>query len=455
MRRFSVLFVLFVAALPSVTNGQAERFPYEAEVRGDDVHIRSGPSLRHYPTGKLKQGDRVTVIRHDPGGWFMIAPPPGSFSWIDASLVRKIDERTGVVRLPPLENGQSAPALVRVGSTLSDECSLFSVQLDADDQVEILGEKTLNLDRGPVLMYQIAPPAQEFRWVKGDYIAPVAASERAATGDPFAVPAPPRLEVGTPTFSNGPTVDVAHAGPGEDGRAASEPVAPLSNDLDVLDRQLTENLAQDPAQWRLDEFEQRFRELLPMSDPVHASLIRQRLAAIAARKQAQADYIDFVRLTTETTLREQQLQALQFGGIPAQPAGYPQVQLGAPQPIPDGTPAPASLPGSPPGGTPRLPSRIAPIPERSHGEPPAGPVMPRFDGAGIIQRSGNPLGTVPPYVLISPTGKLLAFLEPGPGTNLEPYVGRSMGVIGTRGFDARLQADRIVVRRLQAVQLAP
>jgi hypothetical protein len=82
-------------------------------------------------------------------------------------------------------------------------------------------------------------------------------------------------------------------------------------------------------------------------------------------------------------------------------------------------------------------------------------VTPKFDGAGIIQRSGNPLGTVPPYVLMSPSGRLLAFLEPGPGMNLEPYVGQPIGVIGQRGFDARLQTDRIVVRRLQRVQLQP
>jgi hypothetical protein len=98
---------------------------------------------------------------------------------------------------------------------------------------------------------------------------------------------------------------------------------------------------------------------------------------------------------------------------------------------------------------------IEPIPDRAPTAAPGGQVMPKFDGAGIIQRSGNPLGTVPPYVLTAPNGKLLAFLEPGPGTNLEPYVGKSMGIIGQRGFDARLQADRIVVRRMQPVQIGP
>ncbi len=98
---------------------------------------------------------------------------------------------------------------------------------------------------------------------------------------------------------------------------------------------------------------------------------------------------------------------------------------------------------------------IEPIPDRPLTDVPAGPVMPKFDGAGIVQRSGNPLGTVPPYVLLAPNGRLLSFLEPGPGVNLEPYVGQPTGVIGQRAFDARLGMDRIVVRRLQQVRLQP
>jgi len=362
--------------------------------------------------------------------------------------VRKIDATNGIVEVPELTNGQSGSAMIRVGSQLSDEVSLFSINLESGDRVEILGEKTMPTERGPVRMYQIKPPAQEFRWVKGDYIVPATAAQRQQNDrDPFSVPVAQKTpdRATQAPLAQTATVDPAHQQP----QAIAEPVAPLSGDVEVLDQQLTEMLSQDPATWRLDEFEAQFQQLLPMSDPVNASLIRQRLASIAARKQAHADYLDFVRLTSETTQREQQLLAMQQGGFPAQPAAYPQVRLGAPQPIPGGAPTPASMRST--DGTPR----IEPIPDPSQGGPAAGPVMPRFDGAGIVQRSGNPLGTVPPYVLLSPNGKLLAFLEPGPGANLDPYVGQSMGIIGQRGFDARLQADRIVVRRAQPVQLAP
>ncbi|MFO1093055.1 MAG: SH3 domain-containing protein [Planctomycetaceae bacterium] len=191
MRTLAAIALVFtVAAWPHCVWAQPSQFPYEAEVRGDDVNVRSGPSLKNYETGKLNQGDRVTVIRHDPGGWFAIAPPPGSFSWVDASHVQKADARSGVVRVPDDPNGGRGQAFVHVGSALSDDVSMYSpVRLEDGDQVEILGEKTLTLERGPVLMYQIKPPAEEFRWVKGDFIVPLGAAERGPNNsDPFAVP---------------------------------------------------------------------------------------------------------------------------------------------------------------------------------------------------------------------------------------------------------------------------
>ena len=460
MRTFPAVLLIWLSALASPAWSQIQKFPYEAVVQGDSVHVRAGPGMRYYPTGQLSFGNRVMVHRHDPGGWYMIAPPPGSFSWIEASLVEKSDQQTGIVRVPPLEDGQVGQAVVRIGSELSDDCSWCSPPLSSGDLVDIIGEKTLQLDRGAVLMLKIKPPLQEFRWVKGDFIVPVGAAEREQHDlDPFAVPAAQK----TPKVSVEAFGDIDPNRPNRRGprRAAeTKPQEPVEesaseSDLEQLDRQLTEMLAQDPTAWRLDEFEQRYQALLSDSDPVNTALIRKRLASIAARKRAHADYLDFIRLTMETTQREQQLRAMQTGQFPAQPATYPQVQLGVPQPVPDGSPTPASLSGKGEStGSPAAP-RIEPIPDQPASDAPTGPVTPKFDGAGIVQRSGNPLGTIPPYVLISPNGRLLSFLEPGPGVNLEPYVGQSMGVIGKRGFDARLGIDRIVVRRMQRVQLQP
>jgi len=67
--------------------GQSRKFPYQAIITENETYIRSGPGSRYYPTARLSQGANVTVHRHDPGGWYMIAPPSGSFSWIRAEYV--------------------------------------------------------------------------------------------------------------------------------------------------------------------------------------------------------------------------------------------------------------------------------------------------------------------------------------------------------------------------------
>ena len=51
-------------------------------ITADDVYVRSGPGENYYPTDKLKAGQEVEVYRHDPGGWYAIRPPKGSFSWV-------------------------------------------------------------------------------------------------------------------------------------------------------------------------------------------------------------------------------------------------------------------------------------------------------------------------------------------------------------------------------------
>ena len=84
--RQSILF--FVCALAAVLGCgdvcATPIQPFEAIVQsapGEEVYARSGPGKeRFYPTTKLANGQKVTVRRKDPGGWFMIDPPEGSFT---------------------------------------------------------------------------------------------------------------------------------------------------------------------------------------------------------------------------------------------------------------------------------------------------------------------------------------------------------------------------------------
>ena len=81
--------------------------------------------------------------------------------------------------------------------------------------------------------------------------------------------------------------------------------------------------------------------------------------------------------------------------------------------------------------------------------------MPRFDGAGIVQRAATAGTGTPGYVLITPQGRVLAYLQPVRGLNLEPFVGKAMGIYGQRSYRPDLRMDSIVVRSLTPVRLAP
>jgi uncharacterized protein YgiM (DUF1202 family) len=74
----------------------------EATITDPVVDVRSGPSFSQdfYPTSKLKQGDKVRVLHQEGTGWLAIAPPVGSFSWINARDVIEQANQTAIVNVP-------------------------------------------------------------------------------------------------------------------------------------------------------------------------------------------------------------------------------------------------------------------------------------------------------------------------------------------------------------------
>ena len=78
-----------------------------------------------------------------------------------------------------------------------------------------------------------------------------------------------------------------------------------------------------------------------------------------------------------------------------------------------------------------------------------------LDGAGIVQRAATPVPGGPRHVLLAPNGRILAYLYPDRGINLDAYLGRSMGIVGPRTYRPELQTDLIVVRGMVPVRLAP
>src|SRR5436190_15812659 len=113
----SSLLMLALIALPRMA--AAQTLPAEMTVTVSEVEVRSGPTKEYYPTGKLRFGDRVLVVREskDQPGWLAVRPPHGSFSWINARFVKETrgDPHTGYV-----ETEGNVAVAVRPGSSITN-----------------------------------------------------------------------------------------------------------------------------------------------------------------------------------------------------------------------------------------------------------------------------------------------------------------------------------------------
>ncbi len=192
MRSFPLILAVAAFAALTATLHAAPKieFLYTTTVEAGEAYVRSGPGTTFYPTGKLRHGEKVEVRRRDPGDWHMIVPPPGSFSWVPAKYVEKTAADRGTIRLSLKPDPRNPSVGVMVGSFDSDIHEVLQQSLSEGDEVRILGEKMLTPEAGnrpAELWYRIEPPRGEWRWIRGQDLAPPPQSgDKNAAGDPFA-----------------------------------------------------------------------------------------------------------------------------------------------------------------------------------------------------------------------------------------------------------------------------
>jgi hypothetical protein len=445
MRILCLFLSLAVAANGMSVRAEDRKFPYEAVVDAEQgEYVLSGPGAKYYPTQKLKNGERVMIHRHDPGGWCMIAPPRGSFSWVRASHVEREGDGGWI---------KTNRVVVHSGSTTNpEEYTTIQADLSKGDAVQILGEKEFRFDDGPRLMLKISPVKGEWRWIARKSIV----ASDAYRSSPF------QEEQAAPKKRGGPIADGdAFAQPVSTGSLMPDGPADLGSDdnaglradqeqpsgkerLNVIDQQFREMIKQDPPTWDLEALETQYRQLdEELGQKAISTAIGLRLDAVKRYRKIHRDYVDFYKITSETRQRDAELmlQQTQF-----------QSQLDNPNQVPGPSPA---------GADPQLmaqsitPQPVIPATQASSAQQMNAQQVnqQQFDGAGIVQRMAKTFPGGPEFVLISPEGRMLSFLQPAPGIDLNRFNGRSVGVVGQRVHRNDWNADVIAVRSLQPVQL--
>src|SRR5262245_25216291 len=121
----SILITALITATVTAVRAQSNpggAFPWEGEVSATNVSVRSGAGSNWSPTTKLNPGDRVLVMG-EKFGWYQIAPPQGSFSYVDMAVVdRKAGATSGTIK--------QEKVYVRAGSLLDSKKSSTQVILN-------------------------------------------------------------------------------------------------------------------------------------------------------------------------------------------------------------------------------------------------------------------------------------------------------------------------------------
>jgi len=130
-----------------------------------EVEVRSGPSFNFYPTSMLRQNDSVRIVTETAPqpDWVAIAPPAGSFSWINAKAVKR---KEGQPSLGIVDS--DVPVPVMPGSSVTSKApNVEQVKLEKGTVVVILDE---TLAEGAYLAIQ--PPVNEVRYIPAQAIKP-------------------------------------------------------------------------------------------------------------------------------------------------------------------------------------------------------------------------------------------------------------------------------------------
>jgi hypothetical protein len=364
----------------------------------------AAPDDRAFSTGRLRRGDRVTVLSRVESEWLAIKPPDRSFSWIDRDAIEELGGGRARVIVDQ--------AAVRFGRPNTRMPGSASCALSARATVLLVDRPALTLRQGSRVRTWVAimPPDGETRYVRAKGIK-LSARPQEAQDQPEPRPsdeadagsAARRPDHKTIRVSErlGP-IDPSVASVGPDVRLAALPpgLAARTAPVERLHRAI---LQQPFDRWQLEPIRQRYRSLLDQeTDPAARSLLQTRLDHVARQEALAESARSFETLLAQSRERDREVAHLQQRGVDA-----------------------------------RTMAR----------EP--------YDAEGLLQQSSRQVDGQRVFALIGGKGETSAYLLIPPGLDAESCCTRRVGVRGTVRFHDKLRTNLISVRELDALSDPP
>jgi hypothetical protein len=320
---------------------------------------------------------------------------------------------------------------------------MWQVQLKQGEAAELLGVAAAPLatDDSKEAWYKIAPPAGEFRWIHKRFVTRnpdeiVAKDDSAASDQPTPVAAfLPKEPAEKPksTWDDGfvarkkrpsdsmnkSSSNAIVAAPTPEAIPSPQVESPSSKDDDlltqiaILDVELSLMVAGDATGWRTDKLKRRGETLLSQST---TNLERGRARLLLNRIE------EFHELENR----------------------YKNINLAAsPDDLAQGKDA-------------EKPDRLV-VDEATElgtglrerlNQPDAEPAKTKFDGTGYLMPVHSKRSDVPPFALVDGTGRIVQYVTPVPGLNLNRYRKLEVGLFGQRGFVPTLQTPHVTAQRI-------
>ncbi|WP_146452904.1 SH3 domain-containing protein [Bythopirellula polymerisocia] len=475
-------------ALALSSSAQCEvTFPYVAYISVPQTFARGGPGQEYYPTLQLPQGHAVEVYRHDSEGWCAVRPPEGSFCWIAAHEIHRLDNNTAEIAVES--------AIARVGSSVSPARSAVQVLLHRGEQLQLLPSAANDDPR----WIRIAPPAGEFRWIAASSLSRTPPLENSGPVQHASGWMRQSPTVGHASGGNSSergfahlvqnTVPVQPAYPG----AAALPSTPLPIPNGIMAASTggaadsVELVAGSPSAKQVSQspglvppslaqvgaaeqgaslaatrvstaprirFGNSPSVLGPATDRVEELQLRLSQAVIRPKEEWQFDQLESeanALLDKSDSVSEREHLRDLLDRI----ARFKRVQEGLPtEPTMAVNSGPDPEKGEFTGQTSRV-RQLADLDLKSddpfeNRKPSAD--EPRYDAVGRLKPVTSTTQESPRYALVDDKGAVISFVTPTPDLNLQPYVGMRIGVNGSRGFMPEYRKAHVTAGRVTLIE---
>jgi len=378
----------------------------------------------------------VAVTETSAGIWYKIAPPAGEFRWLSsAELGREpadttqVAASTGPINTTPLAAANDPPPALPGSMVASpNNTSATAPALAAPGQISQWqaadSSRWRNLNPGTIVstsgtgqVIAQAPPQQTL-----PQATQTAAETKPWTASPNTAP--------NNTAAN-PVSTAPLAGSGSALTQADNTLSgSIQSQLEALELDLSAMLSEEPTAWSFSSFNQRSDKLLDQAGSAlergKVRIFQNKLARFAEIKQRTLD--QQALLATQPARSKTPATSAVAGTTPAaSPFALPKQSS---EWVPGARPGSLiASQGLGMGGPLKNPATIT------------DPVMGRYDAIGKLMPVVAKRPNAPKFALVDANNKVVSFVSPGPGVELQAYVGQQIGVMGSKGYMPELAGN--------------